>query len=67
MLNIASWRTTVLGFLALAGALVGFGTALLDGDPATQPDLDKLLLAAAGAGLMAARDNGVTSERAGAQ
>lgn len=66
-MNLASWRTTILGFLALSGAVVQFGTALLDGDPSTVPDVDTVLLALAGAGLMAARDNKVTSEQAGAK
>ena len=62
-----SWRTTLLGLLAVGGAVVSFGKALLDGDPATMPDFDALLAAFAGLGLIFARDNKVTSESAGAK
>ena len=62
-----SWRTTVLGALAVGGAVITFGKALLDGDPATVPDFDAVLAAFAGIGLLFARDNKVSSESAGAK
>lgn len=67
MFNLTSPRTTVLGVLTLVGAVVVFGKALLDGDPSTVPDLETIIIAAAGAGLIAARDNKTTSEEANAK
>ncbi len=50
------------------GLLVGTaGTALLDNDPSTMPDWTSLMQAVAGLGLMAARDNKVSSEDVGAK
>lgn len=65
-MNLTSWRTTVLGGAVFLGALARFVSALFDGDASTVPDFDAVLAAGAGLGLMFARDNGVTSEQAGA-
>lgn len=63
-----SWKTTLSGVLTILGALIVAGKSLLDNDPSTNPDISALMLAiTAGAGLIAARDNGVTSEQAGAK
>ena len=61
-----SWKTTLLGVLALLGALVQVTTALLDNDPETKPNFEILATAAAGIGLIFARDNNKTSEDVGA-
>ncbi len=62
-----SWRTTTMGVLAILSALIGAAQALIDGNPATNPDWTTLSAAVlAGVGLITARDNGVTSEAAGA-
>lgn len=61
------WKTTLFGILTLLSAIAAFGKALLDGDPTTQPDFEAILAALAGIGLIFARDNGVTSEEAGAK
>ncbi len=64
----SSWRTTTLGVLAIVAALCGAASALIDGNPATSPDMSSLSAAImAGIGLIAARDNGVSSEQAGAK
>lgn len=63
-----SWRTTFLGALVIVGAVCKFLLAQFDGDPSTNMSLGDLsLLLAAGLGNVAARDNGVTSEEAGAK
>lgn len=62
-----SWRTTTTGVLAILAALIGAAQALIDGNPATNPDWTSIAAAImAGVGLITARDNGVTSEAAGA-
>ena len=66
MFGLIGWQTKILGALALLGAIVQFGTAMLDNDPATVPNLQTMIDAALGAGLMGARANKVTSEQAGA-
>lgn len=62
-----SWKTTVAGIGAI---LVAWGTALtamFDNDPTTVVDWGAVFAAViAGIGLIAARDNDVTSEKAGA-
>lgn len=61
-----SWRTTGLGLLTIAGAIIGYAKAALDNDPATVPDWQITALGiTAGWGLLTARDNKVSSEQAG--
>lgn len=62
-----SWKTSLMGILSLLVAAALIGKAVLDGDPTTQPDFDALFAALAGLGLIAARDNNVTSKDAGAE
>lgn len=63
-----SWRTSMLGIAAILTSLGQLGMTLkaqFDGDATTIPDWDATLVALsaafAGAGLMNARDNKVTS------
>lgn len=67
----ASWRTTTAGIAAAVAAIASAIAAGIDGDPSTHVDVSKLLetLSVIGAalGLIAARDNVVTSEQAGAK
>lgn len=62
----ASWKTTVTGILTI---VVAVGNAAINYLKAgTLPDFTGLITAVtAGVGLIAARDNGVTSESAGAK
>jgi hypothetical protein len=61
-----SWRTTVAGVAAIVVAVGTAVGALFDADPVTVPDWGAVAAAVmAGLGLIAARDNGVSSERAG--
>lgn len=63
-----SWRTTLAGVLTAAIAVFAVVAAFLDNDPNTVPQWDIAIAAViAGAGLVFARDNAVTSEKAGAQ
>jgi drug/metabolite transporter (DMT)-like permease len=63
-----SWRTTTAGIAAIVVALGTAVGALFDADPLTLPDWGAVAAAVmAGVGLLAARDNGVTSEQAGAK
>lgn len=56
-----SWKTTLLGILTILGAAVTAAIALLDTNPATNPDMAQLWLAiTAGIGLIAAKDSNVT-------
>jgi len=56
-----SWRTTTAGILAVAGALIAAAQALLDGNPATNPDWAAVGAAiVAGFGLIAAKDFNVS-------
>jgi len=65
---VNSWRTTGLGICTIVAALAGAGKVLLDGDPSTSPDWATVIAAiTAGIGLIAARDNGKTSEQVGAK
>ena len=63
-----SWKTTVMGVCAILVAVAGAVKMLVDNDPSTNPDWTAVCAAvAAGVGLIAARDNKVTSEDAGAK
>lgn len=63
-----SWKTTTSGILAIVTALAGAAQAMLDNNPATNPDWTTVVAAImAGIGLITARDNNVTSEQAGAK
>jgi hypothetical protein len=63
-----SWKTTLAGIGSILGAL-GFAlVAQFDANPETVPNWGAVISAiTAGIGLIAARDNGVTSEQAGAK
>jgi len=61
-----SWKTTVFGVCAILTAVAGAVSLLADGDSATNPDWTAVCAAvAAGIGLIAARDNKVSSEDVG--
>ena len=66
-----SWRTTAAGVLGSLMILMSNAVAVIDNDPATVINLQIVLAEvgtlAMGLGLMAARDNGVSSEQAGAK
>lgn len=63
-----SWKTSAAGIGAILVAVGSALTAMFDADPATIPDWGAVVAAViAGIGLLAARDNGVTSEAAGAK
>lgn len=63
-----SWKTTAAGIAAIVAALATAVGALFDADPVSMPDWGAVAAAVmAGVGLIAARDNGVTSEQAGAK
>lgn len=63
-----SWKTTVAGVCAIVAAAAGAIGALVDGNPATNPDWTATWAAImAGVGLITARDNNVSSESAGAK
>lgn len=65
---LKSYRTTLMGIVAILSAIVSAATPLLDTDPATNPDWTSVSAAIAGGlGLIFARDNKVTSEEAGAK
>lgn len=56
-----SWKTTVTGILTILIALGGAAMALLDADPATNPDFAAIIAAiTAGIGLITAKDSDVT-------
>jgi hypothetical protein len=55
--SLTSWRTTVLGITTILAAITGVVQALLDNDPATNPDLTVAAAAfLSGLGLIFARD-----------
>jgi hypothetical protein len=63
-----SWRTTTAGIAAIVAAIATAVVALFDADPLTTPDWGAVGAAfMAGVGLLAARDNKVSSEQAGAK
>jgi hypothetical protein len=63
-----SWRTTTAGIAAIVVAVGTAVGALFDADPLTLPDWGAVAAAVmAGVGLLAARDNKVSSEQAGAK
>jgi hypothetical protein len=63
-----SWKTTVAGIGTIVGAVGVALAAQFDNDPATIPNWGGIIAAiTAGIGLISARDNGITSEQAGAK
>lgn len=63
-----SWRTTVAGVAAFLAALFADIKAVSDDDPETKPNIEMTVaLGAVAIGLITARDNKVSSERAGAK
>ena len=63
-----SWKTTAAGVAGIIIAIASCAQAALDGDPATVPNYEVALAAViTGLGLIFARDNGVSSEQAGAK
>ena len=63
-----SWKTTSGGVATIIVALGGAVKMLTDGDAVTNPDWNAVIAAVvAGATLVFARDNNVTSENAGAK
>lgn len=61
-----SWKTTVMGIATIAIALGNAALAAFDGKPETVFDMSVLIAAiTAGAGLIAARDADVSSEKQG--
>ena len=56
-MSTKSWRTTVLGITTILAALAGILQAVLDNDPATNPDMTVAAAAIlSGLGLIFARD-----------
>jgi len=63
-----SWKTTVMGVATALGVICSAVVAYLDGNPDTAVNWELTLAGlTAGIGLIAARDNGVSSEDAGAK
>ena len=65
--TMKSWKTTAVGIGALLVAIGSAMIALLDDDPNTSLNIQQLISALAGLGLIAARDNSKTSEDVGAK
>ena len=53
-----SWKTTTLGVLTIAGALIGAGVHLLQGQTVDWSTVSAAIMA--GAGLISAKDHNVT-------
>jgi hypothetical protein len=54
---VKNWKTTALGISTVLAALAGIVSALLDADPATNPDITVAVAAImSGLGLIFARD-----------
>ena len=63
-----SWKTTAAGIAAIVAAVALAISHQFDSDPATVADWSAVITAlTAGIGLVLARDNDKTSERAGAR
>jgi hypothetical protein len=59
-MRLTSYRTTILGIVAILSAATSATQSIFDGDPATVFDLDTTVTAiAAGLGLIFARDNSI--------
>lgn len=68
MNTVIAYRTTILGIIAIATAVINAAQAIFDGNPATTFDLDTTITAiAAGLGLIFARDNKSSDESEGAK
>ena len=62
-----SWKTTAAAVIGFVVLLLNAATQILDEDPATNPDYGAIGTAGAAlVGLLFARDNDVSSEKAGA-
>ncbi len=62
---MTSYRTTIAGIAAILTAVAGAASAWANGTPVDLPTLISAIVA--GIGLIAARDNKVSSEQAGAK
>lgn len=63
-----SWKTTVAGWCAIAIAVASAIQSQIDNDPTTIPDWASAVgLLVGGIGLLFARDNDTSSEKAGAK
>jgi hypothetical protein len=63
-----SWKTTSAGILAIIISVLAAVQAQFDNDPTTMPQWETAFAALiAGIGLLFARDNNVSSEKAGAK
>ena len=60
-----SWKTTLTGLITLLITIMSGIKAVVDGDPATNVDINEVIGAVVGIGLLFARDNNVTSEQLG--